>query len=314
MTLLCRLLTAARLNTRALLAHVGLLAPPFSQCARPWLAWEVTRVGSPDVRSANKLGDLHRSWFKLGFSRTSSESPCAMQITWTRNWTSSSRWTRSVDLKFKLRWCNWPLATEAWHGCWLMHRQNYSDDRLMWCEWWQALEALNKKDITEIKSYGSLWCYQCLVYLTVTVLATEAWHGCSLMHRQNYSDDRLMWCELWQALEALNKKDITEIKSYGKPPPLVEKVLEAVMILRGNEPTWAEAKRQLGTLSFWKFTVILSAKFHLMFSSSLSWTCSLSRSIGVLVVTSVKYVFISTTEAVSSCDTACALLLLRLNF
>jgi len=47
-------------------------------------------------------------------------------------------------------------------------------------------------------------------------------------------------------LEALNKKDITEIKSYGKPPPLVEKVLEAVMILRGNEPTWAEAKRQLG--------------------------------------------------------------------
>ena len=35
-----------------------------------------------------------------------------------------------------------------------------------------------------------------------------------------------------QALEALNKKDITEIKSYGKPPALVEKVLEAVMILR----------------------------------------------------------------------------------
>ena len=49
-----------------------------------------------------------------------------------------------------------------------------------------------------------------------------------------------------QALESLNKKDITEIKSYGKPPVLVEKVLEAVMILRGNEATWAEAKRQLG--------------------------------------------------------------------
>jgi len=47
-------------------------------------------------------------------------------------------------------------------------------------------------------------------------------------------------------LEALNKKDLTEIKSYGKPPVLVEKVLEAVMILRGNEPTWAEAKKQLG--------------------------------------------------------------------
>ena len=52
--------------------------------------------------------------------------------------------------------------------------------------------------------------------------------------------------DMLQALEALNKKDITEIKSYGKPPPLVEKCLEAVMILRGNEPTWAEAKRQLG--------------------------------------------------------------------
>ena len=49
-----------------------------------------------------------------------------------------------------------------------------------------------------------------------------------------------------QALESLNKKDMTEIKSYGRPPALVEKVMEAVMILRGNEPTWLEAKRQLG--------------------------------------------------------------------
>lgn len=49
-----------------------------------------------------------------------------------------------------------------------------------------------------------------------------------------------------QALESLSKKDITEIKSYGRPPALVEKVMEAVMILRGNDPTWPEAKRQLG--------------------------------------------------------------------
>ena len=49
-----------------------------------------------------------------------------------------------------------------------------------------------------------------------------------------------------QALESLNKKDMTEIKSYGRPPALVETVMQAVMILRGNEPTWAEAKRQLG--------------------------------------------------------------------
>lgn len=50
-----------------------------------------------------------------------------------------------------------------------------------------------------------------------------------------------------QALESLNKKDMTEIKSYGRPPALVETVMQAVMILRGCDPTWAEAKRQLGT-------------------------------------------------------------------
>lgn len=49
-----------------------------------------------------------------------------------------------------------------------------------------------------------------------------------------------------QALEALNKKDLTEIKSYTKPPDLVEMVMRAVMILRNSEPSWTEAKRQLG--------------------------------------------------------------------
>uniref|UniRef100_A0A0X3PBI3 Dynein heavy chain 2 n=1 Tax=Schistocephalus solidus TaxID=70667 RepID=A0A0X3PBI3_SCHSO len=53
-----------------------------------------------------------------------------------------------------------------------------------------------------------------------------------------------------EALEALNKKDISEIKSYGKPPYLVQKVMEAVMILRESEPTWAEAKKQLGEQDF----------------------------------------------------------------
>ncbi|XP_066267393.1 dynein axonemal heavy chain 2-like isoform X1 [Branchiostoma lanceolatum] len=55
-----------------------------------------------------------------------------------------------------------------------------------------------------------------------------------------------------KALESLNKKDMTEIKSYAKPPALVETVMQAVMILRGNEPTWAEAKRQLGDQNFIK--------------------------------------------------------------
>ena len=48
---------------------------------------------------------------------------------------------------------------------------------------------------------------------------------------------------------------MTEIKSYGRPPTLVEKVMEAVMILRGQEPTWAEAKRQLGKIKYKKCKV-----------------------------------------------------------
>ncbi|KAI9188053.1 hypothetical protein H9P43_002444 [Blastocladiella emersonii ATCC 22665] len=55
-----------------------------------------------------------------------------------------------------------------------------------------------------------------------------------------------------KALEALNKKDLNEIRSYGKPPPLVEKVMEGVMVLKKCEPTWDEAKRQLGNPNFIK--------------------------------------------------------------
>ncbi|KAL3268443.1 hypothetical protein HHI36_007554 [Cryptolaemus montrouzieri] len=35
------------------------------------------------------------------------------------------------------------------------------------------------------------------------------------------------------ALDALSKKDISELKSYGKPPEKVQMVMEAVMILKG---------------------------------------------------------------------------------
>uniref|UniRef100_A0A667XC84 Dynein axonemal heavy chain 2 n=1 Tax=Myripristis murdjan TaxID=586833 RepID=A0A667XC84_9TELE len=61
--------------------------------------------------------------------------------------------------------------------------------------------------------------------------------------------------EAMKALESLNKKDMTEIKSYGRPPALVETVMQAVMILQGKEPTWAEAKRQLGEANFIKTLV-----------------------------------------------------------
>jgi dynein heavy chain len=53
-----------------------------------------------------------------------------------------------------------------------------------------------------------------------------------------------------KALELLNKKDMAEIKAYATPPPAVEMVMEAVMILRKAEPTWTEAKKQLGDANF----------------------------------------------------------------
>ena len=56
-------------------------------------------------------------------------------------------------------------------------------------------------------------------------------------------------------MEALNKKDLGEIKAYTKPPELVETVLIGVMILRMSEPTWSEAKRQLGDSNFIKSLV-----------------------------------------------------------
>ena len=55
-----------------------------------------------------------------------------------------------------------------------------------------------------------------------------------------------------KALDAINKKDLNELRSYGKPPPLVEKVMEAVMVLKKCEPTWDESKRQLGNPYFLK--------------------------------------------------------------
>lgn len=39
--------------------------------------------------------------------------------------------------------------------------------------------------------------------------------------------------EAVRALDSLSKKDISEMKSYGKPPVKVEMVMEAVMILKG---------------------------------------------------------------------------------
>eukprot|EP00951_Prasinocladus_malaysianus_P010352 scaffold75916_cov45-Prasinocladus_malaysianus.AAC.1 len=54
------------------------------------------------------------------------------------------------------------------------------------------------------------------------------------------------------ALNALNKNDITEIKSFSKPPPLVQMTMEAVCILNGQKADWDSAKKMLGDSNFMK--------------------------------------------------------------
>ncbi|KAJ2950232.1 hypothetical protein O0L34_g11594 [Tuta absoluta] len=56
--------------------------------------------------------------------------------------------------------------------------------------------------------------------------------------------------EAMKALDALNKKDVSEVKSYAKPPAKVEMVMEAVLILLQKEPTWINAKKELGDQYF----------------------------------------------------------------
>jgi len=53
-----------------------------------------------------------------------------------------------------------------------------------------------------------------------------------------------------KALDSLDKKDVQEVKSYAKPPDLVQRVMEAVCILRGKKPDWGEAKKLLNESSF----------------------------------------------------------------
>merc|ERR1719399_310316 len=53
-----------------------------------------------------------------------------------------------------------------------------------------------------------------------------------------------------KSLDSLDKKDIGEIKSFAKPPPLVMMTMEAVNILLGEKPDWDSAKRVLNDSAF----------------------------------------------------------------
>ncbi|CAF1355620.1 unnamed protein product [Rotaria magnacalcarata] len=55
-----------------------------------------------------------------------------------------------------------------------------------------------------------------------------------------------------EALELLTKRDIGEVKAYIHPPSQVEKVMKALMILKGKEDTWEEAKKDLANVDFIK--------------------------------------------------------------
>lgn len=50
----------------------------------------------------------------------------------------------------------------------------------------------------------------------------------------------------FQALNALDKSDIAEVRVFSKPPELVNTVMESICILFNVRPDWASAKSLLG--------------------------------------------------------------------
>ena len=49
--------------------------------------------------------------------------------------------------------------------------------------------------------------------------------------------------EAVEALNGLSKNDISELKAFAKPPPLVQKAMECVCLLRGAKTDWDSAKK-----------------------------------------------------------------------
>ena len=52
------------------------------------------------------------------------------------------------------------------------------------------------------------------------------------------------------ALNSLTKGDITEVKGFAKPPPLVQTTMEAVCVLVGRKADWDSSKKLLGESDF----------------------------------------------------------------
>ena len=61
-------------------------------------------------------------------------------------------------------------------------------------------------------------------------------------------------------LDALDKKDIAELKVFTKPPELVLMVLEAICILFKVKPDWESSKKLLLTRMMWGHVTETAAK------------------------------------------------------
>lgn len=55
-----------------------------------------------------------------------------------------------------------------------------------------------------------------------------------------------------EALDKLDNKSISEIKSFTSPPEGIMKVLSAVMHIKGKEANWPTAKKEMASPDFLK--------------------------------------------------------------
>ena len=79
-----------------------------------------------------------------------------------------------------------------------------------------------------------------------------------------------------QALDALDKSDISEIRVFQKPPELVLTVMESVCILFNIRPDWGNAKQMLGDAGFLKSLI----SFDKVGGHIRTCTCTVSSFLG----------------------------------
>uniref|UniRef100_A0A4W2CP28 AAA+ ATPase domain-containing protein n=1 Tax=Bos indicus x Bos taurus TaxID=30522 RepID=A0A4W2CP28_BOBOX len=193
------------------------------------------------VLCLSPVGDPFRNWIR--------QYPALVNCT-TINW--FSEWPREALLEVAEKYLmgifvtmHWSVATYSQKMLLELRRHNYVTPT----NYLELVSGYKKYDgrVRGTEGLGTWWIFWFCFGRTL-------WHDAKkkVAEFQKQFDSGPQVHPFSQALESLNKKDIGEIKSYGRPPAQVEMVLQAVMILRGNDPTWAEAKRQLGEQNFIK--------------------------------------------------------------